>query len=226
MNFDQQQPIVAQMQPVFDALPEKLKEEKNRRGLTNQQLSDISGVPIATTSRILAGAVSNPGIFHVSALCAAMGVSLDALMGMAVPLDDCTAELTQLRQEVAHKSEMLEEKEKAIARLLDRSRMQEAGIAARDAQIQNQEEDLRRRSEEAQAIRKAYKPLIYGLCGLCILLTVVWGIYVVLDARRPDVGLIRSDTVSPLIWIGAAAVVIILIMLLHFTVSRWYQKVR
>lgn len=223
MECRQNSTIVAQMQPIFDALPEKLKGEKNRRGLTNQQLSDISGVPIATTSRILAGAVSNPGIYHIAPLCAALGVSLDDLMGAAPP-DSDSAELCTLRLDVAHKEELLAEKSKAIERLLDRSRIQESGIAARNEQIRRQEEDIRRKDAEIKTVRNSYIPLVYGLCGLCILLTIAWGIYVVLDARQPDVGLIRTGTISPFVWIGAAAVVTLLVMLLHFTVSRWYRK--
>lgn len=210
MEYRQNSTIVAQMQPIFDALPEKLKGEKNRRGLTNQQLSDISGVPIATTSRILAGAVSNPGIYHIAPLCAAMGVSLDGLMGVDPPPGDDAAELAALRQELAHREEIIAEKDKSVALLQERSYMMEREIRTLNAQMAE--------------TRRTWKPMLYGLCGLCILLTVVWGIYVVLDARQPDVGLIRTGAISPLIWIGAAAVVVLLVMLLHFTVSRWYRK--
>ncbi len=35
MEYHQNSTIVAQMQPIFDALPEKLKDEKLRRGMTN-----------------------------------------------------------------------------------------------------------------------------------------------------------------------------------------------
>lgn len=210
MENSQNSTIVAQMQPIFDALPEKLKDEKNRRGMTNQQLSDTTGVPIATTSRIFAGAVTNPGIFHVAALCAALGLSMDVLMELSPPEEDHTAELAQLRLELSHKEELLAEKGKAVELLQERSYMMEREIRTLNAQMQE--------------TRRTWKPMLYGLCGLCILLTVVWGVYVVLDARQPDVGLIRSDAVSPLIWIGAAAVIVLLIMLLHFTVSRWYRK--
>lgn len=140
------------------------------------------------------------------------------------PPDSDSAELCTLRLDVAHKEELLAEKSKAIERLLDRSRIQESGIAARNEQIRRQEEDIRRKDAEIKAIRNSYIPLVYGLCGLCILLTIAWGIYVVLDARQPDVGLIRTGTISPFVWIGAAAVVTLLVMLLHFTVSRWYRK--
>ena len=223
MEYRQNSTIVAQMQPIFDALPEKLKGEKNRRGLTNQQLSDISGVPIATTSRIIAGAVSNPGIFHIAALCAAMNISIDALMGIPQP-DSSAAELDTIRQELEHKTELLAEKEAAVGRLLDRSRILENGILVRDEQIQRQEEDIRRKDAEIKELRNFYKPLVYVLCGLCILLTVVWCIFVVLDARQPGIGLIRSGKVSPLFWIGAAAVVVLLIALLCLAVRRFYKK--
>lgn len=224
MEYRQNPTIVAQMQPIFDALPEKLKDEKLRRGMTNQQLSDVSGVPIATTSRIIAGAVTNPGIFHVAALCAAMNISIDALMGIPQP-DSSAAELDALRQELEHKTELLAEKEASVGRLLDRSRILENGISTRDEQIQRQEEDIRRKDAEIKELRNFYKPLVYGLCGLCILLTVVWCIFVVLDARQPGIGLIRSGVVSPLIWVGAAAVVVLIITLLCLAARRFYRKI-
>lgn len=112
-----------------------------------------------------------------------------------------------------------------VGRLLDRSRILENGISARDEQIQRQEEDIRRKDAETKELRNFYKPLVYGLCGLCILLTVVWCIFVVLDARQPGIGLIRSGAVSPLIWIGAAAVVVLLITLLCLAVRRFYRKI-
>lgn len=224
MEYSQNSTIVAQMQPIFDALPEKLKDEKLRRGMTNQQLSDVSGVPIATTSRIIAGAVTNPGIFHVAALCAAMNISIDALMGIPQP-DSSAAELDALRQELEHKTELLAEKEAAVGRLLDRSRILENGISTRDEQIQRQEEDIRWKDAEIKELRSFYKPLVYGLSGLCILLTVVWCIFVVLDARQPGIGLIRSGVVSPLIWVGAAAVVVLIITLLCLAVRRFYRKI-
>lgn len=211
MDFDKNSTISEQMQPAFDAFPGKIKDEKIRKGLTSQQLSDMSGVPTATINRIITGAVINPGIFSAAALCVTLGMSLDDLMGTA-PQDEGTAELAQLRQELAHKEELLAEKEKAIALLHERSDMMDREIVTLNAQMRE--------------MRRTWKPLLYGLCGLCILLTIVWGVYVVLDAQQPDIGLIRSGAVSPLIWVGAAAVVVLLIMLLHFTVSRFYRKIR
>lgn len=215
MDSNTGQTCIEGMQPNFDALPERLKDEKFRNHLTNQQLSDVSGVPIATTSRILSGAVSNPGFFHIAALCAAMDVSMDSVAGVHQSGDQ--AEIDQLRQEIAYKDEIIAEKDAAIDRLLDRSRIMEAGVAARDDRISKQ-------NAEIKNVRSSYKILVYGLCGVCITLTFVWAIYVILDSRVPDQGLIRSDDVSPVVWAGAAAVIVLLFWLLHFTVSKISKK--
>lgn len=215
MDSNTGQTFIEEMQPNFDALPGRLKDEKFRNHLTNQQLSDVSGVPIATTSRILSGAVSNPGFFHIAALCAAMDVSMDSVAG--VHQSGGRAEIDQLRQEIAYKDEIIAEKDAAIDRLLDRSRIMEAGVAARDDRIGKQ-------NEEIKNVRSSYKILVYGLCGVCITLTFVLAIYVALDSQAPDQGLIQSDNVSPVVWAGAAAVIVLLFGLLHFTVSKLLKK--
>lgn len=68
MDSNTGQTFIEEMQPNFDALPGRLKDEKFRNHLTNQQLSDVSGVPIATTSRILSGARTLA--FSISPRCA------------------------------------------------------------------------------------------------------------------------------------------------------------
>lgn len=197
MDSNTGQTFIEEMQPNFDALPERLKDEKFRNHLTNQQLSDVSGVPIATTSRILSGAVSNPGFFHIAALCAAMDVSMDSVAGVHPSGDQ--AEIDQLRQEIAYKDEIIAEKGAAIDRLLDRSRIMEAGVAARDDRISKQ-------SEALASVQRENKPLIYGQCALNILLTAVLMVYMVLDARNPEMGLIRSEKISTVILFGAAGI--------------------
>lgn len=203
MDSNTGQTFIEEMQPNFDALPERLKDEKFRNHLTNQQLSDVSGVPIATTSRILSGAVSNPGFFHIAALCAAMDVSMDSVAGVHPSGDQ--AEIDQLRQEIAYKDEIIAEKGAAIDRLLDRSRIMEAGVAARDDRISKQ-------SEALASVQRENKPLIYGQCALNILLTAVLMVYMVLDARNPEMGLIRSEKISAVILFGAAGIVAVFML--------------
>ena len=202
MDSNTGQTFIEEMQPNFDALPERLKDEKFRNHLTNQQLSDVSGVPIATTSRILSGA-ANPGFFHIAALCAAMDVSMDSVAGVHPSGDQ--AEIDQLRQEIAYKDEIIAEKGAAIDRLLDRSRIMEAGVAARDDRISKQ-------SEALASVQRENKPLIYGQCALNILLTAVLMVYMVLDARNPEMGLIRSEKISAVILFGAAGIVAVFML--------------
>ena len=204
MDSNTGQTFIEEMQPNFDALPERLKDEKFRNHLTNQQLSDVSGVPIATTSRILSGAVSNPGFFHIAALCAAMGVSMDSVAGVHPSGDQ--AEIDQLRQEIAYKDEIIAEKGAAIDRLLDRSRIMEAGVAARDDRISKQSEALSKKDSALASVQRENKPLVYGQCALNILLTAVLMVYMVLDARNPEMGLIRSEKISAVILFGAAGI--------------------
>ena len=204
MDSNTGQTFIEEMQPNFDALPGRLKDEKFRNHLTNQQLSDVSGVPIATTSRILSGAVSNPGFFHIAALCAAMDVSMDSVAG--VHQSGGRAEIDQLRQEIAYKDEIIAEKDAAIDRLLDRSRIMEAGVAARDDRISKQSEALSKKDSALASVQRENKPLIYGQCALNILLTAVLMVYMVLDARNPEMGLIRSEKISAVILLGAAGI--------------------
>lgn len=62
-------------------ITEKLTELKERSALTNQQISDISGVPLSTVTRIFSGQTDNPSFQTISDLVDAMGGSLDEITG-------------------------------------------------------------------------------------------------------------------------------------------------
>lgn len=82
------------------------------------------------------------------------------------------AEIDQLRQEIAYKDEIIAEKDAAIDRLLDRSRIMEAGVAARDDRIGKQNEEIKECPQLIQnpcvrAVRRLhYADICVGnLCG-------------------------------------------------------------
>ena len=60
----------------------KLKELKAEKKLTNQQIADLSGVPLSTVTRIFNGQTDNPNIQTVEDIVNALGGSLDNLMGV------------------------------------------------------------------------------------------------------------------------------------------------
>ena len=63
-------------------LATQLKLLKEKRKLTTQQLSDLSGVPVGTINRILSGQTDNPSFQTVCDLVMAMDGSLDELVGI------------------------------------------------------------------------------------------------------------------------------------------------
>ena len=60
----------------------RLKEMKTGLGISNKELSDMSGVPIGTVNRVLAGRVEAPNLQTIRDMVRAMGGSLDAVCGL------------------------------------------------------------------------------------------------------------------------------------------------
>ena len=93
----------------------QLKILKEKRKLTNQQLADLSGVPIGTINRIMAGQTDNPSFQTVCDLVMAMEGSLDELAGIR---EETPPERKAASREIIHLYEsMLENKEKWLHRL-------------------------------------------------------------------------------------------------------------
>lgn len=219
--------IIEMQGPNCDELFERIRQEKTTQGKTVHQIIEDTGISKSTLDRFFAGTLKTPGFIPICALCAYYGISVDQIIGLAPPQEDQTAELEHLCLELAHKDELLVEKDRAINRLLDRSRIQEEGVAIRNAQIVQKDKIIAQKDADIKAVRKADRPLIFGLCGLCILLTIIWAAYVVLDASNPEQGLIRAGgKISAIIWLGAACVVVLLLLLLRITINSWYKQTR
>lgn len=60
----------------------KLQELKAQKNLTNQQIADLSGVPLSTVTRIFNGQTDNPNIQTLEDIVNAMGGSLDEITGI------------------------------------------------------------------------------------------------------------------------------------------------
>lgn len=58
---------------------ERLKYAKEKAKMTNQDISERSGVPLPTVNRILSGATDSPGVDNVRAISKALGVSMDEI---------------------------------------------------------------------------------------------------------------------------------------------------
>lgn len=174
----EKQTIIQQIQPNCDALYIRIKEAKDEQHKTHKDLVESTGVPQYTIAKFLSGALTNPSVFGVAALCIDLGLSLDDLMGIAPPLapqEDNAVEIAELKGQLA-------KAEAEVALLKERSKLLEAGIAER-------------------------KPMLYGLAGLCIFLSLVFVVYLFIDMSDTDHGFIRHNNISPALVVLILAIV-------------------
>lgn len=61
----------------FDAMIERIKKRKKDLGLTNQQLSDASGVSYGTLNKILGSETKEPSINNIIKISLALGLSTE-----------------------------------------------------------------------------------------------------------------------------------------------------
>lgn len=186
----------------YDDVVQTIREAKRVSGFTNQQLADAANVPQSTVSKLLAsGCNGNPNAFYLAAICEVLGLSMDALMGISLPQDpDASGEkMRSLQVEVAHKEELLQERSKQIDLLRERSKLVEGGIRER-------------------------RPVIYGLTGLCIILAMALMAYVVMDARNPTMGLIRSDGTNIWVYLVAMAIIVTCLFIGHTMTKKRLRR--
>ena len=67
----------------MESFAKKMRELKNRRGYTAQELSEKSGVPLGTLNKLLAGIIEEPKLSTASAIASALGTTVAAMLGEA-----------------------------------------------------------------------------------------------------------------------------------------------
>lgn len=174
----EKQTVIQQIQPNCDNLYKEIKKAAIAQHRTHRDIVENTGVPRSTVAKFLSGAVSSPGVFFVSALCIYLGLSLDELMGIAPPPEPQEKSAV----EIVELKGKLAKAEAEVALLKERSKLLEAGIAER-------------------------KPMLYGLAGLCIFLSLVFVVYLFIDMSDTDHGFIRNHSVSPALIILILAIV-------------------
>ena len=107
----------------------KLRALRDAKGLTNHELSDISGVPESTVGRLMNGQTDNPSLQNVYDIVRALGGSMDDVLCMDVslshPNDKTNSEALQaltehydkLEEGLAHLHHALAMKDKWITRM-------------------------------------------------------------------------------------------------------------
>ncbi len=59
---------------------DRIKQLKSQKKITNDMLSDMTGIPLGTLSKILAGISDSPKLANIVSICGALGCSLDYIL--------------------------------------------------------------------------------------------------------------------------------------------------
>lgn len=59
---------------------DRIKQIKSEKKITNDQLSDMTGIPLGTLAKILAGISDSPKLSNIVAICAALECSVDYIL--------------------------------------------------------------------------------------------------------------------------------------------------
>ena len=77
---------------------DRIKQLKANKKITNDELSDITGIPLGTLSKILAGISDSPKLSNIVAICEALGCSLDYVVsGTPENNNNYTLEIGEIR---------------------------------------------------------------------------------------------------------------------------------
>lgn len=180
----------------YDEMSQIIRQAKNERNLTNQQLSTAANVPQSFVNKLLASGTSgSANAFYLASICEVLGLSMDDLMGLPKQEDPEQEDaIAVLKTEIEHKDALLAEKDKQI-------KMMQKGIQSR-------------------------RTLIYSLTGLCILLAAALAAYVILDALNPAMGLIRQTGTNIGVYLMAMAIIGVCLYIGHSMVKRRNKKLR
>lgn len=64
----------------MDTYIDRIKKVKNERKITNQRLAELTGIPMGTLSKILAGISDSPKLANIISICDALGCSIDYIV--------------------------------------------------------------------------------------------------------------------------------------------------
>lgn len=87
---------IQELQPLFDEYPYKMKKARMDKGLTQKQLSDMSGVPYSAITKMATN--NKDALLNCVALCTVLDVSIDELFGLKA--SDSKAELHEQNHEL------------------------------------------------------------------------------------------------------------------------------
>lgn len=156
------------------------KDAKIRKGITTQKLSDETGISISTINNFFATASKSPSVYNAGDICAVLGVSLDRYFGIEedVPAEKRLEEMQQNR-EAELKAAHLEGNVESMAKTID---LQHKRI-------------------------KSQQRVIYVTISALVIVMLLLAVYVFLDFKTANMGLIRGGVASVFAWVLIAVLI-------------------
>lgn len=94
----EKQTIIQQIQPNCDNLYKNIKEAAKTQHKTHRDIVEHTGIPRSSVAKFLSGALSNPCVFYVAAICKYLNLSMDKLFDIALPEEPDAGETVAMLQ--------------------------------------------------------------------------------------------------------------------------------
>ena len=94
--------ILYDLQPYCKALLPIMRDEKDKKGVTYQEISDATGITMDNIKRFYTGEHKQPSVYKIATLCRYFGLSMDGLFGFVpTPMTVAYTELEEKNAEIA-----------------------------------------------------------------------------------------------------------------------------
>lgn len=198
--------------PDFDDIRAELRKAKFQQGKTNQDIADGAGLPLSYVGKFFSGQSASPNVCSIAAICAYLGVSMDELFRLRRGGTEAalSQEIEYMNLELEHKEETMEMMQGQVDLLKEHSRIMERG--------------LQQKEDAIQAANRNWRPLVYGLCGMCSLLAILLMTYIILDYQNPNIGLIRANGVAPIVYVSSCGIAFAILFIGQTMVKRRLQR--
>ena len=159
--------ILYDLQPHCNALLTVMRNEKDKKGTTYQQISDVTGITMDNIKRFYSGEHKQPSIYKIAALCKYFGLSMDALFGF-IP-----TEKTVARTE-------LEEKDAEIANLKEQNKLLKDEMAAQQTKYEDRIAEYKGLLADLKTDKADFKTEMNRKNRIIRILSITLGVFVVL----------------------------------------------
>ena len=101
--------ILYDLQPYCKALLPIMRDEKDKKGVTYQEISDATGITMDNIKRFYTGEHKQPSVYKIATLCRYFGLSMDGLFGFVpTPMTVAYTELEEKNVEIAALKEQIQ----------------------------------------------------------------------------------------------------------------------